>query len=108
MIVNYTLLCIFRKPVYVLTISILNQKPFNDIIFLFFRYGRVEVLSGFVNALFLVVISFYVFTEALTRLFDPPKIVTDKLLVRIYSFLSNFFISKPRFSKIDFSLSLCL
>ncbi|KAL5005080.1 hypothetical protein ScPMuIL_018536 [Solemya velum] len=48
-----------------------------------FSYGfdRVEVLSGFINGLFLVVIGVFVFTEALTRLFDPPDINTDRLFI---------------------------
>ena len=46
-----------------------------------FGYGRVEVLSGFVNSLFLVAIAFVVLSEALERLFDPPSINTEKLLV---------------------------
>ncbi|CAI8000177.1 Zinc transporter 5, partial [Geodia barretti] len=46
-----------------------------------FGYGRVEVLSGFVNSLFLVSIATAVLSEALTRLLDPPTINTDKLLV---------------------------
>ncbi len=46
-----------------------------------YGYGRVEVLSGFINALFLVVIAFAIFMEAMGRLFDPPHIHTDKLLV---------------------------
>ena len=33
-----------------------------------YGYDRVEILSGFVNGLFLVVIAFFVFTEAVTRL----------------------------------------
>ena len=45
-------------------------------------YDRVEILSGFVNGLFLVVISFFVFVTALGRLFDPPEIHTERLLVR--------------------------
>ncbi|KAH6938893.1 hypothetical protein HPB50_014680 [Hyalomma asiaticum] len=45
-----------------------------------FGYGRVEVLSGFMNGLFLVVIAFMVFSEAITRLFDPPQIKTERLL----------------------------
>nr|XP_037272779.1 zinc transporter 5-like [Rhipicephalus microplus] len=44
------------------------------------RYGRVEVLSGFMNGLFLVVIAFMVFSEAITRLFDPPQVKTERLL----------------------------
>ncbi|XP_076341601.1 proton-coupled zinc antiporter SLC30A5-like isoform X2 [Tachypleus tridentatus] len=45
-----------------------------------YGYARVEVLSGFINGLFLVVVAFMVFTEALSRLFDPPEIHTEKLL----------------------------
>lgn len=45
-----------------------------------FGYGRVEVLSGFMNGLFLVVIAFFVFMEGLSRLYDPPEIITERLL----------------------------
>jgi len=44
-------------------------------------YDRVEILSGFINGLFLVVIAFFVFSAALARLFDPPAIKTERLLV---------------------------
>ena len=47
-----------------------------------FGYGRVEVLSGFVNSLFLIAIALFVLSEALERLMDPPNISTDRLLVR--------------------------
>ena len=47
-----------------------------------FGFSKVEVLSGFVNGLFLVVIACFILTEALGRLVDPPHIVTDRLLVR--------------------------
>ncbi|TRY91874.1 hypothetical protein DNTS_017673 [Danionella cerebrum] len=43
------------------------------------RYGRVEILSGFINGLFLMVIAFFVFVESVTRLIDPPNINTDML-----------------------------
>ena len=48
-----------------------------------FSYGfaRVEVLSGFVNGLFLVVVAFFVFYEAIGRLFEPPEISTNRLLL---------------------------
>ena len=46
-----------------------------------FGYGRVEILSGFINSLFLVAIATRVLSEALARLVDPPNINTDKLLV---------------------------
>lgn len=44
-----------------------------------YGYGRVEILSGFINGLFLMVISFFVFIEAVGRIFDPPDINTDML-----------------------------
>jgi len=37
--------------------------------------------SGFINGLFLVVISIFVFVEAVNRLFEPPEIKTGKLIV---------------------------
>ena len=45
------------------------------------RYGRVEILSGFINGLFLMVIAFFVFMESVSRLLDPPNINTDMLTV---------------------------
>ena len=39
----------------------------------------MELLSGFVNGLFLAVIALNVFSEALKRLLDPPDVGTDKL-----------------------------
>ncbi|XP_013878047.1 proton-coupled zinc antiporter SLC30A5 [Austrofundulus limnaeus] len=44
-----------------------------------FGFGRVEILSGFINGLFLMVIAFFVFVESVTRLLDPPNINTDML-----------------------------
>ncbi|KAI1905302.1 hypothetical protein AGOR_G00014700 [Albula goreensis] len=44
-----------------------------------YGYGRVEILSGFINGLFLMVIAFFVFIESVTRLVDPPNINTDML-----------------------------
>lgn len=46
-----------------------------------YGFGRVEILSGFINGLFLVVISVFVFLEALERLFAPPEIHSGKLIV---------------------------
>ncbi|KAH3837247.1 zinc transporter 5-like [Dreissena polymorpha] len=47
-----------------------------------FSYGfdRVEVLSGFINGLFLMVIAIFVFSESLHRLTEPPEIDTNRLL----------------------------
>ncbi|XP_029301226.1 proton-coupled zinc antiporter SLC30A5 isoform X2 [Cottoperca gobio] len=44
-----------------------------------YGYGRVEILSGFINGLFLMVIAFFVFVESVTRVMDPPNINTDML-----------------------------
>lgn len=55
-----------------------------------YGYGRVEVLSGFVNALFLMVIAVFVLEEALDRLVDPPSVSTKRLLfVSVAGFLVN-------------------
>lgn len=51
---------------------------FNDVLI---RYERFEVLSGFINGLFLTVIALNVFIEASRRLFDPPTVGTDRLLM---------------------------
>ncbi|KAA0194745.1 Zinc transporter 5 [Fasciolopsis buskii] len=47
-----------------------------------FSYGfhSAEVLSGFVNAVFLLVISASVFVNALARIHQPPHIHTDRLM----------------------------
>ncbi|CAG2065693.1 unnamed protein product [Timema podura] len=46
-----------------------------------YGYSRVEDLSGFINGLFLLVISLFVFLEAITRLIDPPHVNTHRLLI---------------------------
>ncbi|KAF1769656.1 hypothetical protein GCK72_001473 [Caenorhabditis remanei] len=57
-----------------------------------FGFGRVEILSGFINALFLCVIALFILIEALERLFDPPNINTDRLLfVAVSGLLVNLF-----------------
>jgi len=45
-----------------------------------FRYGRLEVLSGFLNALFLLVVAGAICIEAWVRLFDPPSVDAHRLL----------------------------
>ena len=50
----------------------------------------MEVLSGFVNGIFLVVISVFVFAAALQRLYDPPTVSTERLLVSALYNLKNF------------------
>eukprot|EP01129_Flabellula_baltica_P011866 TRINITY_DN5266_c0_g1_i1.p1 TRINITY_DN5266_c0_g1~~TRINITY_DN5266_c0_g1_i1.p1 ORF type:complete len:660 (-),score=105.61 TRINITY_DN5266_c0_g1_i1:15-1994(-) len=55
-----------------------------------FGYGRVEVLSGFVNAIFLCFIALSVLNESIQRLINPPEINTDNLIiVSVLGFLVN-------------------
>ncbi|XP_050737448.1 zinc transporter 5-like isoform X3 [Eriocheir sinensis] len=57
-----------------------------------FGYGRIEVLSGFVNGLFLTVIGLMVFYEAVGRLFEPPEVHTERLLaVAVCGLIINLF-----------------
>lgn len=52
----------------------------------------MQILSGFINALFLCVIALFILIEALERLFDPPNINTDRLLfVAISGLIVNLF-----------------
>jgi len=41
-----------------------------------FSYGyvRAEVLAGFVNSLFLLFISFFILSESVERLIEPPEV----------------------------------
>lgn len=55
-----------------------------------YGFGRVEVLSGFVNSLFLLAISIFLVYEGSMRIMDPPQINTDKLLtVSVSGFVVN-------------------
>lgn len=67
------------------------MNKISDVVFgvCHFRFGRVEILSGFINGLFLMVIAFFVFIEAVARIFDPPDINTDMLTVSITSKLNH-------------------
>lgn len=48
-----------------------------------FSYGyvRAEVLAGFVNGLFLVFIAFFIFSEAVERIFEPPEVKHERLFI---------------------------
>ncbi|KAL3308514.1 hypothetical protein Ciccas_012955 [Cichlidogyrus casuarinus] len=48
-----------------------------------FGYHRTEILSGFINSLFLIIISISIFLKAISRVFYPPEIITDRLLVSL-------------------------
>lgn len=48
-----------------------------------FSYGyvRAEVIAGFVNAMFLLFVAFFIFAEAMERSFEPPEVKHDRLMV---------------------------
>lgn len=55
-----------------------------------YGYLRAEVLAGFCNGLFLLFISFFIFSEAVERLVEPPEVKHERLLVvSILGFLVN-------------------
>merc|ERR1711872_931691 len=52
--------------------------------------GRAEILAGFINGLFLLFISFFIFSEAVERLVEPPEVKHERLLVvSILGFIVN-------------------
>ena len=46
-----------------------------------FGYVRAEILAGFINGLFLLFISFFILSEAVERLVEPPEVKHDLLLL---------------------------
>jgi len=46
-----------------------------------YGYGRVEVLSGFINGIFLCFIAFSIFIKSIERLIQPQEVSTEKLLL---------------------------
>jgi len=46
-----------------------------------YGYVRAEVLAGFINGLFLLFISFFILSEAVERLVEPPEVKHERLLV---------------------------
>ncbi|XP_071511526.1 zinc transporter 7-like [Diadema antillarum] len=59
--------------------SIISKWRANDK----FSYGyvRMEILAGFVNALFLLFIAFFIFSEAVERAVEPPEVRHERLFV---------------------------
>lgn len=47
-----------------------------------YGYVRAEILAGFVNGLFLLFISFFLMSEAVERLIEPPEVI-DCLILRV-------------------------
>lgn len=55
-----------------------------------YGYVRAEVMAGFVNGLFLLFIGFFIFSEAVERLAEPPEIKHERLFViSVAGFLVN-------------------
>merc|ERR1719452_288851 len=55
-----------------------------------YGYVRAETLAGFINGLFLIFISFFIFSEAVERLVEPPEVKHERLLpVSIAGFFVN-------------------
>ncbi|CAL8109016.1 unnamed protein product [Orchesella dallaii] len=57
-----------------------------------FTYGfvRAEVLAGFLNGLFLLFIAFFILSEAVERLLEPPEVKHERLfLVSVLGLLVN-------------------
>ena len=46
-----------------------------------YGYGKIKVMSGFINAIFLVYIGISVLIESFERIIHPPHIHTDQLLI---------------------------
>lgn len=46
-----------------------------------YGYGRFEVLSGYINAVFLVLVAALIVVESIERILDPPEISTSHLLM---------------------------
>jgi cation diffusion facilitator family transporter len=40
-----------------------------------YGYVRAEVLAGFVNSLFLLFIAFFIMSESVERLIEPPEVI---------------------------------
>merc|ERR1719474_2531129 len=55
-----------------------------------FKGLSAETLAGFINGLFLLFISFFIFSEAVERLVEPPEVKHERLLVvSILGFIVN-------------------
>lgn len=55
-----------------------------------YGYVRAEVMSGFLNGIFLVFIAFFILSEAIERTFEPPEIHHERLfLISVLGFIVN-------------------
>lgn len=55
-----------------------------------FGYVRAEIMAGFCNALFLMFVAFFIFSEAVERAFHPPHVEHERLLlISVLGFIVN-------------------
>lgn len=56
-----------------------------------FSYGyvRAEVIAGFVNSLFLLFISFFILSEAIERLVEPPEVCQLRIVIKYSATLTS-------------------
>ncbi|EDO29786.1 predicted protein, partial [Nematostella vectensis] len=55
-----------------------------------YGYARAEIMAGFVNGLFLIFVAFFIFSEAVERVFHPPEVKHERLfVVSVLGFLVN-------------------
>lgn len=73
--------------------SMITKRKANDR----FSYGyvRAEVLAGFVNSLFLLFISFFILSESVERLIEPPEVMTVFSILNLLN-LNIFILGKAR------------
>lgn len=55
-----------------------------------YGYVRAEIMAGFMNALFLMFVAFFIFSEAVERAFHPPHVEHERLfLISVLGFVVN-------------------
>lgn len=55
-----------------------------------YGYQRVEVMTGFLNGIFLIFIAFFILSEAVERIFEPPHVSHERLFViSVLGFIVN-------------------
>lgn len=55
-----------------------------------YGYVRAEVIAGFVNSLFLLFIAFFIMSESVERLIEPPEVRQEILTLNSFIILTQF------------------
>lgn len=67
-----------------------------------YGYKRFEILAALLNGVLLILISLYIFYEAIFRLIDPPEVAsTGMLLISVIGLLVNIFVAWIMFKGSD-------